>query len=363
MITTKWFLSLREHASLFLIAIGGSLLLFHAHVDSVHAFSMKPTHVSTTVKPLFSTAADATGGDVETDIFNINIALTREVDKNEKLKEMINSHPTTKLFQDTMRVTCVELPCIGHAVGPDFESFRDFVKNSKFNDSHSLAKFDYIVITSPESANVFADVVSSDNELIANVKIAAVGKATQKSLTDLGFKVDFVPSKANGETLGEELPPIDKVKLNRVLYPASAKAEDTIQELLEKRKDASFTVTRYNTYDTVPVKLPDEQMEMVMNSVQIACFGSPSSVDAWLENIDRILGIEDKSDDDKRATPGSNGNAVAVCIGSTTAKRCLATGRWQANDIYYPKNDPGIKGWADSALQAAGDIMENAFWS
>jgi len=240
------------------------------------------------------------------------------------------------------------------------------------DNSAGLSKYDYIVITSPESAKVFADVLKKSDDSHGDaiqkinsqkVQIAAVGKATKKTLTDLGIDVNFVPSKADGETLGKELPPVDKVKLNRILYPASLKAANTIKDTLESRKDASFTVTRFNTYDTVAVKYTDDQMDVIMDDIQVACFGSPSSVDSWLKNVDRILGIEDLSDEDKKKAPGSNGYVVAVCIGNTTAKRCLESGRWNAMDIYYPKSDPGIKGWADSCFQAAGDIMEDSFWS
>ena len=302
-------------------------------------------------------------------LFTINVALTREVNKNKKIKESIINHPTTKVLENTLTLNVAELPCIEHGIGPDLDLFQKLVQaNEKENDideemngNQKLSKFDYVVITSPESAKVFSENVS--NEQMNGLKLAAVGKATQKVLTDLGYEVNFVPSQANGESLGNELPPVDKVKLNRILYTASAKADNTIKEKLESRKDASFTVTRLNTYDTIPVKLSDDEMERVLDDIQIACFGSPSSVDAWLENIDRKLDIEGLSDEEKRATPGCNGNAIAVCIGSTTARRCLESGRWQAMDIYYPKQDPGIQGWADCCLQAAGDIMENSFWS
>ena len=324
-------------------------------------------------KPLFFSAtssSDSTIDDLDTNIddtnlFKVNIALTRELNKNDKLMEKITNHPTTKMLKNAMKIKCVELPCIEHATGPDLESFEQFLMNSGDNNENGLSKFDYIVITSPESAKVFHEALqkSGNSNIMDGIQIAAVGKATKKVLKDLEIDVDFIPSKANGQTLGEELPPVDKVKLNRVLYPASAKAESTIQDVLEERKDASFSVTRFNTYDTVPVTLPDEQVEMIMDDIQIACFGSPSSVDAYLKNVDRILGIEDKSDEDKKKTPGSNGNSVAVCIGSTSARRCLESGRWQAMDIYYPKSSPGLEGWADSCLQAAGDIMENSFWS
>ena len=330
--------------------------------ESCTAFVSKSFVKSTVQKSYTNNILNSSDDDCDTDGYSVNIALTREVEKNDKLKDMIYSHPTTKMLKSTMKVNCIELPCIEHATGPDLESFEQLI-NDAGKDDTSFSKFDYVVITSPESAKVFSQVVKSDCDIIKKVKIAAVGKATKKVLINLGFEVDFVPSKANGLTLGEELPPVDKVKLNRVIYPASAKADDTIKTTLEQRKDATFTVTRFNTYDTSPVKISDDDMNMAMDDIQVVCLGSPTSVDAWLENVDRILGIEGESDEVKKKAPGCNGNSVAVCIGSTTARRCLESGRWHELDIYYPKTNPGLKGWADCALQAAGDTVERSFWS
>ena len=256
-----------------------------------------------------------------------------------------------------MQLKTDEFPCIETRTGQDLEAFENLLR-----EESSFSEYDYIVITSPESAKVFSDVMSKAGNPSPIPQIAAVGKATKKALTNAGYDVFFVPSKATGEMLAEELPIIDKVKLHRVLYPASAKAAETIQKSLEGRKDASFVVTRLNTYDTVSVKFSNEEMKYIMDDVQIACFGSPSSVNSWLENVDRFLGIEDLSDDDKKKTPGCNGDVIAVCIGTTTAKRCLESGRWIASDIYYPKANPGVEGWADSCYSASGDIMEREFW-
>lgn len=292
--------------------------------------------------------------ETEADLFTVNIALTRETGKNGKLIETIENHPTRKMLENSMKVNIIEMPTIEHADGPDLEDFKNLV-----SDDASLSGFDYVVITSPESAKVFSSCVKPSSDL---PKIAAVGKATKKALLGEGHTVDFVPSKANGETLAEELPPAKEMGLNNVLYPASAKAAETIQENLGKRKDASFRVQRLNTYDTVPVTLTEEQISLARNDVQIACFGSPSAVDAWLENMDMALGISDLSDEEKKKVPGSNGNSVAVCIGTTTANKCLASGRWESNDIYYPAADPGMTGWVESCYMAAGDVMERDFW-
>lgn len=325
-----------------------------ALVSSVAAFA--PTLSISSISSSFRSESSlaSTDTDTDTDKYIVNIALTREDGKNDKLQEAINEHPTKKMLASSMSLNLVEMPCIEHRQGPDLGAFQNMAK-----EDPSFAEYDYIVITSPESAKVFGDAVNP-SELSS--KIAAVGKATSKALTKIGFEVDFVPSKANGEALANELPPVKDMGLNNVLYPASAKAAETIQDMLGKRKGASFRVYRLNTYDTVPTNLSEEQIEIAINDVQIACFGSPTAVDAWLENVDKALGIEDLEDEEKKKVPGSNGNAVAVCIGTTTANRCLQSGRWISNDIYYPAENPGLEGWVDCCFQASGDVMERDFW-
>ena len=93
--------------------------------NSIHAFTFQSSSLtSSPTKVLFATAASIHNNqdedNTETDVFKINVALTREVDKNGKLKEMIITHPTTTTLQDTMKINCIELPCIEHAIGPDF---------------------------------------------------------------------------------------------------------------------------------------------------------------------------------------------------------------------------------------------------
>jgi len=316
--------------------------------------------------PLSTTSLVALIDDTDDDgKITLSVALTREAGKNQKLKEQIANHPSSLLLADTLTLDLIEMPCVQHAEGPDVASFLDMVGGT--SPCQVLTeKFDYIVITSSESAKVFAGLVASAESFAALPAIAAVGKATKQTLLDLGFTVSFTPSKANGETMTTELPPIDnnKVKLNRVLYPASAQADDTIQDLLEGRKDCSFTVTRFNTYDTVPVVF-DEGGRGVMNGVDLALFGSPSAVRAWLGNVDLALGVSEQDGSlEKRMKEEANcnGNVMAICIGGTTAKACLESKRWVSDDIYYPSTNPGIKGWVESCLIAAGDVMEKAFW-
>lgn len=115
--------------------------------------------------------------------------------------------------------------------------------------------------------------------------------------------------------------------------------------------------------DTAFVEIPGgscEKFQSNLDRVDVACFASPESVEQWLHNVDVSLGIEDGTDEEKRAA--GNGNVIAACIGTETARICLESGRWQPNDIYYPKGDDDVQGWADSAVQAVADIFEKEFW-
>lgn len=242
------------------------------------------------------------------------VAVTREEGKNNKLIKKIEGNSE---LSDKLEV--LELPCIEHAVGEDIG-----ILGSTLTDN----KWDYVAVTSPEAAKVLSsawDVVKDDS-----IAVVAVGKATEKALEGYSIPVAFVPSKANAETLAKELEL--KGEGTTLLYPASAKAKDVLETGLKSR---GFEVTRLNTYDTVTASWTDEQKEAAKN-VQIVCFGSPSSVDGWLANMD------------------GNKDVVAACIGGTSAKACRGY-NWAESKIFSPEN-PGLDGWFESIREATESI-------
>jgi hypothetical protein len=91
--------------------------------------------------------------------------------------------------------------------------------------------------------------------------------------------------------------------------------------------------------------------------VDIACFSTPQAVDDWLENIDAVVDVVIDADEK------TNGDVVAVCLSKDTANACLQSERWESRNIYYPKGvNTEIEPWADSCVQALGDVMERKFW-
>lgn len=206
---------------------------------------------------------------------------------------------------------------------PDLEKLSSVLRDTTF---------DWIVITSPEAGLVFLDAWNAAGT--PSVKIGVVGAGTASIFDNVTHSskhflaIAFVPSKATGKVLALELPNNGNKKCT-VLYPASAKASNEIEDGLSSR---GFVVTRLNTYTTVPVHHVDPiTFEQALSSPVVAV-ASPSAIRAWVNLI-----------------PESEGWGYSVaCIGETTA---LAAKRLDLKNVYYPTN-PGLEGWVNSILEA-----------
>jgi uroporphyrinogen-III synthase len=245
----------------------------------------------------------------------ISVALTREEGKNAKLQKALEASSLLSLSG----VQALELSCIAHADGSDYDSLSDTLLNGSW---------DYVAVTSPEAARVVASAwdVVRDNP----PPVAAVGKATQETLTSFGINVCFCPSKATAATLVKELPGEEGCKL---LYPASQRAKQTLESGLKER---GFQVTRLNTYDTVTA-VWQQDTKLQASSCQVACFASPSAVKGWLSNTE------------------NNNQVIAACIGETSATACRENG-WTNDKIFYPEK-PGIEGWVEAVEQAVESLQ------
>jgi len=363
----------------FLLLRLDAFVIPHAYSTNVPVCKTHRYHWGIFIRPETRRYADApTSTSTPSGDELLRIGLTREEGKNSQLEELLTKHPM--VAARNMELSIREVPCIQHADGDDYPAFLELLT------SGGLEGLGYCIITSPEAARVFGraleDTYVSVKEVTqSGITLAAVGAATSAALEDLGFDDVFVPSKATGETLAEELPVLEGYgdEAIRVLYPCSAKAADTIPTNLEERRadkpsDGSgrrgytppkplFQVTRLNTYDTVPVTLPNQLISgpSQNGSFDVLCFGSPSAVNAWLENVDRVAAETTVSDVDDDGFSAGNGNVIACCIGKTTAQACLGRGRWTDNDIYYPEKKPGLKGWSDSTAICLGDILKRRF--
>ncbi|GMY28601.1 uroporphyrinogen-III synthase, chloroplastic isoform X2 [Fagus crenata] len=242
------------------------------------------------------------------------VVVTRERGKNGKLIKALVEHG----------INCLELPLIQHTQGPDLDRL-----SSVLNDT----AFDWIVITSPEAGSVFLEAWKAAGT--PNVKVGVVGAGTASVFEEVmqsskrSLNVAFAPSKATGQVLASELP--KNGQKCRVLYPASAKASNEIEEGLSNR---GFEVTRLNTYTTVPIHHVDQLLLKQALSTPVVAVASPSAVRAWVKLI----------------SDSKWWNNSVACIGETTA---LAAKRLGLQNVYYPAQ-PGVEGWVCSILEALG---------
>ncbi|XP_022768819.1 uroporphyrinogen-III synthase, chloroplastic-like isoform X2 [Durio zibethinus] len=244
---------------------------------------------------------------------NPKVVITRERGKNAKLIDALAEHG----------INCLELPLIQHNRGPDMDRLASVL---------SETTFDWIVITSPEAGSFFVEAWKAAGN--PSVRIGVVGAGTASIFENLiqsqkkSLDVAFAPSKATGKVLASELPK-DGNKRCTVLYPASVKASNDIEEGLFCR---GFQVVRLNTYTTVPVDHVDQIVLEKALLAPVVAVASPSAVRAWVNLI---------------SEPDSWGNAVA-CIGETTAS---AAKRLGLRNVYFPMQ-PGLDGWVGSILEA-----------
>ncbi|KAF5468316.1 hypothetical protein F2P56_012475 [Juglans regia] len=242
------------------------------------------------------------------------VMVTRERGKNGKLIQALAEHG----------IDCLELPLIQHTRGPDMDMLCSVLSD---------ITFDWIVITSPESALVFLEAWTAAGN--PNVNVGVVGAGTASIFEDVmqfskrSLNVAFVPSQATGKVLASELPK-KGIKCS-VLYPASAKASNDIEEGLSNR---GFEVTRLNTYTTVPVQHIDQMLLMQALSTPVVAVASPSAIRAWVKLISESMWC----------------NHSVACIGETTA---LAAKTLGLQNVYYP-TQPGLEGWVDGILEALG---------
>ncbi|MBA0691653.1 hypothetical protein Goari_009269 [Gossypium aridum] len=263
-----------------------------------------------------STSSPSTSQVIQHASSNPKVVVTRERGKNTKLIDALAEHG----------IYCLELPLIQHLQGPDSDRLASVLS--------AETAFDWIVITSPEAGSVFLEAWKAAGT--PNVRIGVVGAGTASIFENLkqsskqSLHVAFAPSKATGKVLASELP-MDGNKRCTVLYPASVKASNEIEEGLSHR---GFQVLRLNTYTTVPVDHVDHIVLEKAQSAPVVAVASPSAVRYiflhfychryWVNLI---------------SEPDSWSNAVA-CIGETTAS---AAKRLGLRNVYFPMQ-PGLDG-------------------
>ncbi|KAK4795459.1 hypothetical protein SAY86_013453 [Trapa natans] len=225
--------------------------------------------------------------------------------------------------QAQYKIACLEIPLIQHTKGHDFDRLPSILTDDSF---------EWIVITSPEAGSVFLEAWRAAGTPSGKVSVVGTGTASifeeAVKSSEGRLSVAFTPSKATAKVLASELPKTGKGRCT-VLYPASVKASNEIEEGLSSR---GFHVMRLDTYTTIHVHHLDQEVLEETMSVPVLAVASPSAVKAWVNII---------------PDPDCWNNSIA-CIGETTA---LVAKRLGLQRVFYPEN-PSLEGWVDSILEA-----------
>ncbi|KAG0480328.1 hypothetical protein HPP92_011186 [Vanilla planifolia] len=250
-----------------------------------------------------------------------DVVVTREKGKNGKLINALANH----------NIVCLELPLVKHTQGPDLHKLSSLLQD---------VMFDWIVITSPEAGSVFLEAWRAAGSPRAQIGVVGTGTASVfhevSQLPDRTLDVAFFLQKlmlnlirsATGKALASELPK-NGDRTYKVLYPASVKADNEIEEGLSNR---GFEVTRLNTYNTVPVQEVEQVILKQAISAPVVAVASPSAIRAWYNLVSKQV----------------NWDKSVACIGQTTA---LASKKLGLKNVYYPDN-PCLDGWVEAILEA-----------
>jgi uroporphyrinogen-III synthase len=109
----------------------------------------------------------------------------------------------------------------------------------------ALDRYDWAAFTSANAVNALADRLAAVGVAVPpTLRLAAVGAATARALTERLREPDFVPRTALAEALGAEMEDVDG---RRVLFPRGNLASDALPSTLRKRGAIVDDVVAYRT--------------------------------------------------------------------------------------------------------------------
>ncbi|GAA0601358.1 uroporphyrinogen-III synthase [Virgibacillus siamensis] len=140
-------------------------------------------------------------------------------------------------------------------------------------------------------------------------RIAAVGNKTAGKLEDYGYRVDFIPTTYNAESMTNEFLEQDSLNDSRMLLVQGTKSRDILPKWLTEQGIRFDTVVVYESLFEYGSK-QHLSRALAGDSMDFITFTSPSTVDAFLEM------------NEGRVQKGS----VYVCIGTTTSDHAKESG-------------------------------------
>lgn len=173
--------------------------------------------------------------------------------------------------------TVLELPMV-EIVPPDsYEPFDSSLKN--------LYSYQWLILTSTNAVQALASRLQALNlspDILRQVKVGAVGSATERAIVQLGVQPDIVPKKYVAEALAELLR--DKVSGCRVLIARAAVARDVIPDQLAKHGAEVSIVEAYQTVR--PAHTAQKLVALLSEGIDAVPFLSSSAVKNFMSFLE-----------------------------------------------------------------------------
>ncbi|MFH1836860.1 MAG: uroporphyrinogen-III C-methyltransferase [Candidatus Omnitrophota bacterium] len=175
-----------------------------------------------------------------------------------------------------LKGTYEHVPFIKIQPANDYKKFDMHVKN--------IEDFDWIVFTSRYGVKYFFDrlrKIQLDARKLCRVKIAVIGKSTQKKLSEYFLEADLIPREESSTGLIKAFRKID-LKDKKVFIPRSNISDKGMTKTL---KTLGANVTASVAYRNV---MPDDLPELDLNDFDEIMFTSPSTVRNFKEKYKKI---------------------------------------------------------------------------
>lgn len=195
------------------------------------------------------------------------------------------------------------------------ESLNDTQKTRAAIRRLSRGYYHWVLFTSANGVRSFFSALYSigkDARAFGSTKVCAIGDVTAGELRAHGIIADAIPPEFTTEAMARLLKGIG-IKDARILLP---RAYGAPRELADKLSEAGAIVHEVAVYRVIPNSSlsPNEIEEALSSPIDIACFTSPSSLDALFE----LAG--------KARVLSALRNATIACIGPVTAAHAIKHG-------------------------------------
>ena len=146
-----------------------------------------------------------------------------------------------------------------------------------------LETFAWAAFASPNAVRHFLGLLRGRGmDLPPGLRVAAVGAATERALTEVGIPVHAVPDEATGKALARHLQLLSSP--SRLLLPRGRKGRE---ELAVTLAAAGWEVIPFVCYDTLPANISADAAREIARGLDAALFASPSAAKNLWSALDK----------------------------------------------------------------------------